>query len=226
MIILHDLHQGFPVADFNNCPPAKAIVFVSDAAGCADPTKLAVHDVGIGVVGHMMSHEDLHDVCYMAQCLWPSAFISICVDINHKAFGNKTTLLEAIGLILPIYHNYKTIHHKHVVCRVDNVAVVWAFHNGCSRSDPYTSLIVSVLNHLATSTPFKLYVEHLPRVSTLPALLADTLSRTDSKGRSLVDSVDVPVCSNWPPSLYDWLKHPVLDWSLLSKVLLDCRSLL
>lgn len=226
MYILHDLKDGFPIPDFNNCSPAKAVVFVSDAAGCADPNIKLEYDVGIGAVGHLAPNEEMCDFLYVSQCLWPTDFISVFSDVNNKAFGCKTTLLEAIGLILPIYHNYRQIHHKHIVCKVDNVAVVWAYWNGRSRSDPYTSLIVSVINHIAVSTPFKLYVEHLPRVSTLPALLADTLSRTDPKGRYLIDHIGLEVQSTWPPSLVAWLNNPVIDWSLRSKILQDCRNTL
>ena len=221
LFILNDLKMGFPIPDFSTSPPAKALVFVSDAAGCSDPT-IQDHKIGVGAVGHLYNHEEFRDIFYIGQCLWPSDFITKFHDVNEKSFGNKSTLLETIGLIVAIVHNYSIIQNKHVVCKVDNVAVVWAYQNGKSRTDPYTSLMISVLNHIACSTPFKLYVEHLPRVSTLPALLADTLSRTDNKGRSLVDNVTLPICSDWSPALSDWFSNPVLDWSLPSKILNDC----
>ena len=72
-----------------------------------------------------------------------------------------------------------------------------------------------VINHIAVSSPFKLYVEHLPRVSTLPALIADTLSRTDPKGQYLIDTIGKSIKSFWPPSLYIWLKNPVLDFLVM-----------
>ena len=221
LFILNDLKMGFPIPHFSNAPPTKSLVFVSDAAGCSDPK--IDHRIGVGVVGHLFNHEEFSDIFYMGQCLWPTEFISQFHDIENKSFGNKTTLLETIGLIVAIVHNYSIIQSKHVVCKVDNVAVVWAYQNGKSRNDPYTSLMIAVLNHIACSTPFKLYVEHLPRVSTLPALLADTLSRTDHKGKSLIERVNIPIISDWPPALYAWFSNPILDWSLPSKILKDCR---
>ncbi len=224
MFILDELQHSFPITDKNNCYPARSIVFVSDAAGCA--SYYSEYEIGIGAVGYVMPHSELQDFFYVGQCLWPTDFICTLFDDDGKKFGNKTTLLESIGLLISLFHNYKLIHNKHVVCKVDNVAVVWAYVNGKSRQDPYTSLIVAVLNHIAVSTPFKLYVEHLPRVSTLPALVADTLSRTDPKGQYLVDHIGRPLQNNWPPSLLSWLKNPVIDWSLRSKILQDFRATL
>ena len=224
MFILDQLQHSFPITDKNNCYPARSIIFVSDAAGCASYS--SEYEIGIGAVGYVMPHSELQDFFYIAQCLWPKEFIYKLFDDDGKKFGNKTTLLEVIGLLLTLFHNYKLIHNKHIVCKVDNVAVVWAYINGKSRQDPYTSLIVAVLNHIAVSTPFKLYVEHLPRVSTLPALIADTLSRTDPKGQYLMDHIGKPVQTNWPPSLLSWLKNPIIDWSLRSKLLQDFRATL
>lgn len=222
LYILEELKDGFPISDMNKCPPAKSIVFVTDAAGCASQT--SNHELGIGAVGYVMPHSEMSDFFYIGQCMWPEKFILQLFDEDGKKFGNKTTFLEAVGVLISIYHNYKLIHNKHVVCMVDNVAVVWAFINGRSRQDPFTSLIVSVINHIAGSTPFKLYVEHLPRVSTLPALIADTLSRTDPKGKYLIDNIGKPVKTDWPPALKSWLLNPVIDWDLRSKILADFRA--
>lgn len=222
LFVLEELKHGFPISNMNKCPPAKSIVFVTDAAGCASST--SEHELGIGAVGYVMPHCEMRDFFYIGQCMWPEQFILNLFDDEGKKFGNKTTFLETIGLLISIYHNYKLIHNKHVVCMVDNVAVVWAFINGRSRQDPFTSLIVSVINHIAGSTPFKLYVEHLPRVSNMPALIADTLSRTDPKGKYLIENIGRPVKSDWPPTLKTWLLNPVIDWDLRSKILADFRA--
>lgn len=225
LFIIAELEAGFPITNNNNYPPAKSIVFVTDAAGCTSPS-LGEYTIGIGAVGYVMPHSEMSDFFYVGQCTWPEQFITILMDDNGKRFGNKTTLLETIGLLVALYHNYALIHNKHVICQVDNIAVVWAYINGKSRQDPYTSLMISVINHIAVCSPFKLYVEHLPRVSTLPALIADTLSRTDPKGQYLIDTIGQPIKSIWPPSLYLWLQNPVLDWSLRSKLLWDFRTTL
>ena len=224
LFILNENKKGFPLTDRCNCYPSRSIVLVSDAAGCT--SSKSEYEIGIGAVGYVMPHCEMKDFFYVAQCIWPKEFIYNLLDDNGKKFGNKTTLLEAIGLLLTIFHNYRLIQRKHVVCMVDNVAVVWAYMNGKSRQDPYSSLIIAVINHIAISTPFKLYIEHLPRVSNLPALIADTLSRKDPKGKYIIDHIGKPLQSHWPPSLLSWLKNPVMDWSLRSKVLKDCRKTL
>ena len=77
---------------------------------------------------------------------------------------------------------------------------------------------------VATTFNIKLYYQHVPRVSTLPALLADTLTRNDSKGVSLVSSLCLPVINSWPPSLLRWMKNPVIDWTLGLQVVADFRA--
>ena len=136
---------------------------------------------------------------------------------------NKTTLLETIGVLLPFYHNYENLREKHVLSLVDNVAVSWAWKNGRSRTDPYTSVIITAIHVIASSLPCRLYIEHLPRVSTMSAIYADTLSRKDSKGMFLLNSFsEDEIVQGWPPSLLRWMQCPTLDWSLGSKILHDC----
>ena len=103
-------------------------------------------EIGIGCCGFVSPYcENLE---YVAQCIWPHPFISMLKDCNQKSFGNKTTLLECIGTLLPVYHNFHLLQNKHVVFKIDNVAVMWAYHNGRSRLDPYVSVIVTALHYV------------------------------------------------------------------------------
>ena len=130
--------------------------------------------------------------------------------------------MEAIGLLLPLFHNFKALSHKHVLLLVDNLATVWAYENGRSRTDPYTSVIISALNHIAVSIPCKLYVQHVPRVSTYHALLADILSRHDDKSLFLVEEFRDQLQTHWPKTLTAWFQSPSLDWCLGPKILSEC----
>lgn len=219
LFIFESLKQRFPIPARKCDPPPKCVTFVTDAAG-ALKCQSESFPVGIGAVGYVSgSNESLQ---YVAQCLWPNDFINNMRDDKGKSFGNKTTLLEAIGLLIPIYHNFGKIKNKHVVLFVDNIATVWAYENGRSRKDPYTSVIISALNHIAVSAPCKLYVKHLPRVSTYQALLADILSRQNDKGLYLFNEFKDNIQTSWPPSLQQWFSSPNLDWFLGKKLLVDC----
>ena len=159
--------------------------------------------IGVGAVGYL-KHRD-EDILYAAHCSWPTNFVSTMKDSLGKSFGNKTTLLETIGLIVPIYHNFHQLRGKHVVSKVDNVAVVWACRNGRSRTDPYTSVIVTALHYVIMAMPCQLYVQHLPRMSDNAAMYADYLSRKDDNGYTVMRKLShLSPRGEWPPSIVQW----------------------
>ena len=118
------------------------------------------------------------------------------------------------------------LQNKHVVSQVDNVAVVWAWRNGRSRIDPYTSVMIHALQYLVCSMSCYLYIQHLPRVSNLSACQADYLSRQDAKGLDMMFDLSqvVKIREDWPPALKSWMLNPSIDWDLGKKILSDCTS--
>lgn len=215
--VFHDLQYGFPIPRTMSEPPLTVLAFVTDAAGLPDPTVQLPHDVGAGAVGFITPFDQLF---YAGQATWPLDFVT-ATDTQRKFFGRKTTLLEALGLFLPLYHNASKLHGKHVILYVDNLATVWSYKKGKSKTDPYSSVIISALNHIAVSLHVKLYVKHCPRLSTKPAIMADLLTRTDTKGMNMVRSWHKTVMLGWPPALLTWMSNPTLDWQLGAKLLTD-----
>ena len=225
LVILDDLQSGFPLPNISKFPPVMCKAFATDAAGGAFLKENPGLSVGVGMVGFNKPYgQKINHLFYTGQCFWPADFVTTFKDFSNRAFGNKTTLLECIGTLLPLYHNISEVMNQPVVLLVDNMAVTFAYQNGRSRLDIFTSLLMTVIQCVATTFNIKLYYEHVPRVSTLPALLADTLTRNDSKGVSLVSSLDLPVINEWPPSLLKWMKCPVIDWSLGLQVVADFRA--
>ena len=158
--------------------------------------------------------------------LYLSGGLYICItkfvlDCQNKVFGRKTTLLEAIGLMLPLFHNAKYIVGKHVVLYVDNLPTVWAMRKGRSKTDDYTSTIIAAINHVAVSIPCKLYVKHCPRLSTSPALVADLLTRTDQKGLNIANKYCKDMKTGWPQALIKWMENPTRDLDLGHKIWKD-----
>ena len=225
LFILDSLEHGFPIPKFFDFPPATCVVFVTDAAGGAALKKNPTLEIGVGCCGYVTPYSE--DLEYVAQCIWPHPFISMMKDCSQKSFGNKTTLLECIGTLIPVYHNFKFLSGKHVLFLIDNVAVMWSYHNGRSRLDPYVTVIVTALHYVLMYLSCAVYVNHLPRVSTMSALYADTLSRKDSKGIELFSTLKQmksEIETSWPPCLLEWMRSPTLDWNLGEKFLADCLS--
>ena len=218
--IFDDLQHGFPIPKTMPEPPVTALAFVSDAAGLPKHDTILSHDIGIGAVGYVLP---FGEIFYAGQALWPLAFVK-SYDSHLKLFGCKTTLLEAIGLIIPLYHNVQHLQGKHVVVFVDNLATVWAYKKGRSKTDDYSSAILSALNHVAVSLPFKLYVKHLPRVSSQPAWMADLLTRTDEKGLNVIKMWQSEIVTGWPSSLIKWMESPSKSLTLGSDLLCDFKS--
>ena len=208
--IFEELKDGFPIACIPRFPPAIVTTFVSDAAGLPDPTKVLDFDIGVGAAGY---YAPFSKIFYVGQVLWPLQFLQRC-DGSNKYFGRKTTLLEAIGLLVPWYHNVSQFINSTVVLMVDNLGTVWAYEKGRSKEDMYTSVIMFALNHLAIHFSCKLYVQHCPRLSSEAAVAADLLSRTNEQGIAFIQRQHSTITRGWPSSLLKWMDNPSFDWNL------------
>lgn len=219
--IFRDLQHSFPISKRMKFPPVIVMTFVTDAAGRPDPEAPLRYDIGVGAAGTLAPYGE---ILYVGQALWPPEFV-LRMDVDKKLFGRKTTLLEAIGLLVPLYHNASQLHGRHIVLQVDNLATVWAFDKGRAKTDMYTSVIMTALNHVASSFCCKLYVQHCPRLSCQPAVLADLLSRTNPQGLAIVAKHGNKLVTGWPPSLLAWLLSPSYDWSLGVSLVQDFKAL-
>ena len=220
--IFESLQHGFPIPKISKFPPAIVQTFVTDAAGHPDPDIPLDYKVGVGTAGYI---NPCPKIIYLGQALWPPSFLPT-KDVISKFFGRKTTLLEAIGLILPLYHNIPSIMGTHIVLKVDNLGTVWAYEKGRSKEDPYTSVIMTALNHIAVYFSCKLYVTHCPRLSCEAAVMADLLTRTNERGMDFVRRKKIPIMSGWPPSLLNWMYNPTLDWNLGVSLVDDFKAVL
>ena len=119
-------------------------------------------------------------------------------------------MLEAIGLLVPFYHNIQHFINCNVVLMVDNLGTVWAYEKGRSKEDMYTSVIMFALNLLAIHFSCRLYVQHCPRLSSEAAVIADLLSRTNPQGLAFVQRKQSDIRKGWPPFLLKWMDEPTL----------------
>jgi hypothetical protein len=108
---------------------------------------------------------------------------------------------------------------KHVVFRIDNVAVVYVWESKNIKNDTSATIVLRAVHLMAAYLGTFVHVQHIPRCSTNLSTLADHLSRkstTSNTDRELLK--EVPECQV-NSRLLLWLKNPCLDWNLPNKLL-------
>ncbi len=141
-------------------------------------------------------------------------------DENGIRFGDKTTTLEALGLLLAILQFPEFFENQHVAVKIDNLGVVWGIMNQKAKEDTAASVLIRAVLLICAYLECSLHVEHQPRMSDWESELADRLSRQWSTTRC-----DLSLVGNWsrihriPPYLSDWLADPRLDWNLATDIL-------
>ncbi len=174
---LKDDNIWIPICPPDCPPPITALIFTSDAAGLPHPScykgKIRVASIG----------QDSDDNLTAATRIWWNrSFIKEKRDEKNVRFGDKTTALEAVGLLLAFLTNPKMLVNKHIVLKIDNMACVYAFENrNCSGDKPASILLQSL--HVIGAVFFlgsKIYVEHAERRSDWSAEMADNMSREET----------------------------------------------
>ena len=158
------------------------------------------------------------------RAFWPYDFITSAFNDSLRAAGNKTTTLELIGWLVPMYHCISTIKNSHILLQCDNAATIFGFERGRSRADQWASTILTAIADICCEFNIYLHVEHLRRCSNQASNYADWLSRDDQKGKDLINMLDTPLFFGFPPSLLDWMDDPKDDFHLGSRLITDFRA--
>ncbi len=198
-----------PIAREVTAPPPSASEFTSDAAGLPDNKPLS-SSIGCAAVG--FDHEG--SMILAAQQFWPETFIIEQSDSTGTRFGNKTTTLECIGMLLPFLSRPDLVANRHVVLKVDNVACVYGFENGQVRDDEMASIFIRSAKVIAAYLGTVIHVQHVKRRSCWGAELADNLSRQDTSGFIEKRALSRFEAKAWPAALLEWFESPVNDWGL------------
>lgn len=218
--VLEALKSKFPLGGLVEKPPESAVCIISDAAGLSLSSKLTFN-IGVGAA---VFNAKTQRVSAAYSDRWDPDFISHTFDPDGKFIGNKTTTLEAMGLILPLYHNARIIQNKDIILQCDNIAVVYALEKGRSKEDNWASLFIGAILFVTTILQCRIWPIHCKRLSSNPAVVADLLTRDDVKGRNLVRLMKVPVLTGWPPSMDQWMKKPMMCDDFRSFLLRDFKD--
>jgi hypothetical protein len=199
-----------PISPRPMFPPLTFITMVSDAAGFQNGS---LENVGVGNIG--MDEEGR--IVFASQIMWPDG-MKKAVDSSGKSFGNKTTTLEMIGLVIPLLLCPEVLAGKHVVFRVDNIACYYGWKNKSVTGDKCASILMRAFSILSSYVCCYVHVDHLPRLSNWEATVCDRMSRektTSRWDRNLLKSFGY----RCPEILMSWLKEPTEDWELPMRLL-------
>jgi hypothetical protein len=207
-MLLHPT-KWIPIHPEKTHPPLATIKFFSDAAGMADNGKRS-GNIGCGVIG--MDPDGNTLLGY--QMWWPESFITTATDIKGKRFGNKTTTLEMIGILLPLLLIPEKLRNSHIELFTDNMGCVFGMKDGYVKNDEYASIFIRAAYLIGAYLGSVLHVAHIPRRSSWETESADNLSRSNTTSflekqiLSRYDTLSVP------PNLTNWLENPTNNWDL------------
>jgi hypothetical protein len=206
--------RWLPINKEYHAPPIRAKEFVSDAAGLSDIAD-AWKKPGCGCVGFV---ED-RTIVFANQFEWPEEFIKNAVNEKGVRYGDKTTTLEMLGLLMPILLAPELFKKTNVVMKVDCFSTVFSMSNRMCKGDKTAAIFVRATHLIAAYLECCLHIEQLPRMSDWGAEVTDCLSRKSSS--TIQDQLLVRAFTNRdiPRCLQEWFKCPVTDWQLAIKLL-------
>ena len=189
--------------------PLSSVRITTDAAGLPD-NKIWSTDIGCGGIC-----EDSEGGIILAfQQFWPKKFIESSTDNNGKRFGNKTSTLEMLGILMPFILIPNKLKNQHVEVFTDNTSCVYGLTDGYTRKDEYASIFIRTIILISAYLGITIHVQHSPRRSSWETETADNLTRQETTGFTethLLRRFDTLMI---PPALTDWLKNPTDDWDI------------
>ena len=209
-------------------PPLGALVFVSDAAGVKfarvqgqrkpldEPGERGAASIGLTAWG---------SVWFFSSIRWPSHMLTKATDSKGCAYGCKSATLEAVGLLLPFVTIPGRLRNKAVRLQVDNISLVYGWINKHLKNDDSASIFIRSIHLIAVMLNCVVEVEHLPRVTSPAAILADNLSRNSTTTEADRRAVEGAATGPIPRALTDWLNSPCDDWDLPLKLLDHAKAL-
>ena len=112
-----------------------------------------------------------------------------------------------------------TIHHKTENCKKSvrqNVIYGWE-RRGCA-CDAETLVLIRALHLIEAKLECKIFVEHMRRMLTPEAELADHLTRTSTTTAEDQSKIEHLEWFEVGGLLKEWLANPVVDWELPVKI--------
>ena len=186
-------------------PPMDALQFVSDAAGGLGGEEWA----GVASLGFSESG----NFWFLCRGEWPQAIFSK-EDEKGAKFSSKMTTLELVGLLLPLLSIPEIVKGKNLILGVDNISVVFGWENRSVNGDLTASALIRAMHIVATFLETRIFVQHVPRLSSLASIMADNLTRASTAKADVWALVTETAQYPPPEPLWEWLSDPCVDWQL------------
>jgi len=192
-------------------PPVFRKEFTSDAAGGNSKNgKIGCGNVGFSEIG---------EIIFAHQLFWPENGLLQKMDAKGAKFENKTTTLEMVGVILPFLLIPHKLVGQHIVVKVDNIACIFGWQSRSVAGDRCASVLIRCLHLITSYLGSILHFQHLPRMSSWDAELADRMSRertTTCNDKKLLLAFHN---RKLPEAFSRWLQNPSENYSLASGLL-------
>jgi hypothetical protein len=221
--------KGLPIPSPELPPIQSALVFVSDAAGARfanfKGSRISVitgDDRGVASIGI----RDGGSVWFLASITWPKFFLYSARDSKGSYFGCKSATLEATGLLLPFLTIPHLLASKEVRLLVDNISIMYSWDSRYMKDDITASIMLRALHLISCRINCLVHVEHLLRLSSPAAVLADHLSRQSTTGPSERAATRHALRGRFPALLKDWLREPTESWDFALACLRHVESLI
>jgi len=200
--------------------------FISDAAG-------SKYDLIEGVRTYRNKDGDRGVACiqnskegvsWFCRSSWSKKLLESARDPEGKHYGNKTTTLEAVGLLLPLVTVPEKVAGKDILFKTDNISVVYGWESKNVKFDRSASILIKAATLLSAFLGCRIFVEHLPRMTTAEAVLADHLSRLSSMELEDWSMLEGAETSTLEGGLADWIESPSEDESLPFRLLEEVKN--
>ena len=186
--------------------------------------KRCFHD-NVGKGAACIGGTSLEDIWGWTRVSWPDGLLTTQRDEKGCYFGSKSTTLESIGVLLPFITYPKELRNRQLVFRVDNTAVLWGWKSGYVSNDATATEILKCVRYLAGFLGARVFIEHVDRMSTEIASLADEMSRRDTsrsdEGRMALERAEFRTVEGF---LLEWLKNPCDDQDLCCNLLKNVQE--
>jgi hypothetical protein len=211
---LLDSEKWYPICNPLNHPPICTKNFFTDAAGLPRNSEWK-GNIGCGVVGV----DESSDTILAFQLWWPKEFVTSKKDNKGCRFGEKTSTLEQIAILLPFLLIPESLSNQHIVLNTDNIACVFGHQNRLMKGDECASIFIRTVHLICAYLGSTLHVLHSPRCSDWGSTTADKLTREHT-----TEFLQKRMLMRWkhlrvPSELQQWLENPTENWELPLKLL-------
>jgi hypothetical protein len=204
-----------PICREIEAPPLGVMYFTSDAAGGTG------RDDWLGVAS--LGHLDDKSFWYLCRGKWPMS-VRWWVDEKGASLASKMTSLEFIGLLLPVLTVPNAVRGKNLVLGVDNASVVFGWRNRAVKGDLLASSLIRALHLVSVFLECRIFVEHVPRMSSHASIIADSMTRSSTATADVWANVVGVKVMKRPNVLWKWLRNPTVDWNLGLKLIDDLKK--